>query len=391
MRYHPRELENVLFERLGQFPVVAVTGPRQSGKTTMVRKLLPDWKYVTLEDFDMRMSAVDDPRGFLREWGPGTIIDEFQRAPRLVSYLQAEVDREDRAGLYVLTGSQSYVLHEQLSQSLAGRVGLLVLFPFAGSELPGVQSNPPVWDHLYRGHFPRVAVGGIPPEVWYPSFITTYIERDVRQMLAVKDLLQFQLFVKLLAARVGQLVNLASLSRDCGISVPTVRQWLSVLEAGYLIKRLPPWFSNQRKQLVKTPKLYFVDTGLLAHLLGIHSPEELSRHTSRGQVFENGVVLETMKAAANLGYSPEVHFWRDTAGNEVDLLVSVRGRTLAIEAKSSETVNPSMLKGLTWFHAHAGVDAVPLLAYAGQHIQSLKIAKAIPWHMLGQELQDNWR
>jgi len=391
MKYYTRELESALSKRLEQFPVVAVTGPRQSGKTTMVRKFLPEWKYVSLEDFDMRMSAASDPRGFLREWGGGTIIDEFQRAPKLVSYLQAVVDAEDSPGLYVLTGSQSYVLHEQLSQSLAGRVGLLILFPFSSDELPDLEADQPVWEQLYRGSFPRVVAGGVPPEVWYPSFVTTYIERDVRQMLAVRDLLQFQSYVKLLASRTGQLLNYAALARDCGISVPTVREWLSVLEAGYLVKRLPPWFSSQRKKLVKTPKLYFVDTGLLCHLLGIHGPQELARHTLRGQVFENWVVMETMKAGTNMGHVPEMYFWRDTAGNEVDLLASVRGRTMAIEAKSGETADPSMLKGLRYFQTHAGIDSQAILAYAGQHGQAMKTARAIPWAQLGGTLRSVWR
>lgn len=390
MRYYERELEGVLSERLRQFPVVAVTGPRQSGKTTLVRKVLPDWRYVTLEDFDMRMSATDDPRGFLREWRAGTIIDEFQRAPELVSYLQGVVDEGDGAGQYVLTGSQSYVLHEQLSQSLAGRVALLVLLPFSCGELPDASRKQRVWNQLYWGSFPRVTAGGVPPEAWYPSFVTTYLEKDVRQMLAVKDLLQFQLFVRLLASRTGQLVNYAAVARDSGVSVPTARHWLSVLEAGYLVTRLPPWFSSPRKQLVKTPKLYFVDTGLLCHLMGIHSPEELSRHASRGQVFENGVILEAMKAGTALGHNPQMHFWRDTAGNEVDLVASVRGRTVAIEAKSGETADLSMLKGLRYFRTHSGIEAQPILAYAGEHTHAMRDARAVPWTRLGAELQDSW-
>ncbi|MBM4355079.1 MAG: ATP-binding protein [Deltaproteobacteria bacterium] len=390
MDYLPRSIQKTFRDRLRQFPVVAITGPRQSGKTTLVRKLLPRWKYVSLEDLDMRASATGDPRGFLREWGQHTIIDEFQKSPDLVSYLQAEVDRQDRPGLYVLTGSQSYQLHEQVSQSLAGRVALLILYPFAIAELPSSLREQPAWTRLLQGAFPRV-VGGIPPEVWYPSYVSTYIERDVRQMLAVKDLLQFQMFVKLLASRVGQLVNHVSLARDCGISVPTARQWLSVLESGYIVARLPPWHSTVRKQLVKTPKVFFVDTGLLCHLLSIHSPDDLACHVLRGQVFENFVVTETLKAGANLGHVPQMFFVRDAAGNEVDLLASVKGRTVAIEAKSGETAIPAMFKGISWWREHSELDAAGIVTYGGGRTLPLAGGKAIPWNQLGRHLTATWK
>jgi uncharacterized protein len=390
MEYHSRSLEKVLVERLTQFPVVAVTGPRQSGKTTLVKRVLPDWKYVTLEDHDQRMSATDDPRGFLRMWGPGTIIDEFQRSPELTSYLQGVVDEQDRNGLFVLTGSQSYVLHEQIAQSLAGRVGLLVLHPFSYSELPAAAPEADVWETVYKGGFPRVALNRVPPEVWFPSFVSTYVEKDVRQMLAVRQLEEFQLFVKLLAARAGQLVNHASVSRDCGVSVPTVRQWLSVLEAGYLVMRLPPSFSNNRKRLVKTPKLHFTDSGLLCHLLGIHSPEELAGHPARGAVFENWVLTEVMKAATHGGWNPTLAFWRDSDGNEVDIIAIVRGRTVAIEAKGAETMRRSHLKGLRRFQRCESASTTDLLVYAGRQPLSMDSVRGVPWNQIDRTLQTVW-
>jgi uncharacterized protein len=390
MKYHPRRLEKVLLERLSQFPVVALTGPRQSGKTTLVKHLLPDWKYVSLEDFDQRMSAQEDPRGFLRLWKPGTIIDEFQRAPELVSYLQGIVDRENRTGQYVLTGSQSYVLHAQLSQSLAGRVGLLVLHPFSHSELSPDNSDEDVWDSIFKGGFPRVVLNRVPAEVWFPSFTATCLERDVRQMLAIKNLEQFQLFIRLLAARAGQLVNYASISRDCSISVPTTRQWLSVLQAGYLVHRLPPWFSNTRKKLVKTPKVYFSDTGLLCHLMDIHSAHELTSHPQRGVVFENWVVLEVLKSATHNGLEPDLHFWRDSDGNEVDLIATVKGRSATIEAKASETARQSHVKGLKYLRIHEEIPSTNLLVYGGKLPLSLGDVKVVPWDKVNENLSAAW-
>jgi len=391
MNYVTRDIQSVFHQRLSQFPVVAVTGPRQAGKTTLVRTLLPDWRYVNLEELDFRASARSDPRGFLSQWGPGTIIDEFQRVPELVSYLQAAVDTEGQAGQYVLTGSQSYQLHEQIAQSLAGRVGLLVLLPFAHREAAGMRAPESVWGSILAGGFPRVVTGGVPAHDWFPSFVTTCLERDVRHVLAVRDLIPFQQFVRLLASRAGQLINYASLARDTGLSIPTARQWVSVLETSWLVVRLAPWFSNERKRLVRTPKLYFADTGLLCHLLGIHDGEDLSRHTLRGQVFENWVVMETVKSAQNLGMAPDMHFYRDAAGNEVDILASARGRLVALEAKSGETADLSMARGLRHVAAPGFPTAHRLVVYAGrQQLPLGPLARAVGWAQLGDVLRDIW-
>lgn len=388
--YLDRTIAATFRERLGQFQVVVVTGIRQAGKTTLVRRLLPDWDYVTLEDLDQRRFADQDPRGFLAEHPGRTIIDEFQRVPALTSYLQGAVDRTSNPGQYVLTGSQSYLLQSQVSQSLAGRVALLVLLPFSLAEVPHGSARPGLDAVLFRGGFPAVVAWDLPPAAWYSSYVSTYVERDVRQVLAVRDLIQFQTFLKLVAARVGQLLNLSSLAVDAAISVPTARQWLSVLEAGHVIRRVAPWFENAGKRLVKTPKLYFADTGLLCRLLGVESPSDLARHPQRGAVFENWVLTEILKAWHHRGEDPPVWFWRDTEGHEVDFLVHRAGRLHPIEVKAGTTVQPDFFKGLRYLaaqdaargvaHGESATDGV--VVFAGDARQTRGGLSAVPWREL---------
>ncbi len=378
-----RTLAATFRERLRQFPVVALTGIRQSGKTTLVRHLLPDWDYVTLEDLDQRRFAQEDPRGFLAEHPGRTIIDEFQRVPALTSYLQGVVDQTSRAGQYVLTGSQSYLLQAQVSQSLAGRVALLVLLPFSLAEAADQPKDDADLDeHLFRGGFPAVVARGLPPGPWYSSYISTYVERDVRQLLAVRDLVQFQAFLKLVAGRVGQLLNLVSLASDAGISVPTARQWLSVLEAGHVVRRVAPWFQNTRKRLVKTPKLYCADTGLLCRLLEVGSAKELARHPQRGAVFENWVLTEILKDWHHRGEEPPVFFWRDTDGHEVDFVLQRGGHLLPVEVKAGRTVQPDFFHGIRYFGLQDDSVAAGLVVHGGDTKQTRGDVAAIPWRKL---------
>jgi len=384
--YLDRTIAATFLERLAQFPVVAVTGIRQAGKTTLVRHLLPDWDYVTLEDLDQRGFAQEDPRGFLAEHPGRTVIDEFQRVPALTSYLQGVVDRTASPGQYVLTGSQSYLLQQQVSQSLAGRVALLMLLPFSLSETPHGRARPDLDDVLFRGGFPAVVARDLPPVPWYSSYIATYVERDVRQVLAVRDLMQFQTFLKLVAARVGQSLNLASLAADAAVSVPTVRQWLSVLEAGHVVRRVAPWFQDAGKRLVKTPKLYFTDTGLLCRLLGVESSGDLARHPQRGAVFENWVLTEILKAWHHRGEDPPVFFWRDTEGHEVDFVVQRGGRLRPIEVKAGTTVQPDFFRGLRFLAGRDASVTDGLVVFGGDARQTRQAMVAVPWRDLSGAL-----
>jgi len=363
---------------------------------------------VSLEDPDRRSAAVHDPRAFLGALGTPAIIDEFQRAPELVSYLQTLVDEVGGAGLFVLTGSHSHRLHGQLAQSLAGRVGLLNLYPFSQHEMveeptltgrseavpakesPHSAQTPTgrqgVWERLFAGMFPRVVAGGVPPGVWYPSYIATCLEKDVREILAVRDLTQFQTFLRLVAHRTGQLVNLSSLASDAGISVPTARQWLSALEAGHLLVRVAPWFSNASKRLVKSPKLYLADTGLLCNLLGIYSSEELSRHALRGAVFENWVLLEALKAGLHAGQVPRIHFWRDRDGNEVDFLWESPWGQYALEAKSTATADSNVVRGFQHLRRHFDLRHKPCLCYAGDASYPIGDVLVLPWNEISGHL-----
>ena len=379
MEYLPRTISYILLQRVHQFPVVTLTGVRQSGKTTLVRQVLSDWNYVNLEDMDTRMFAVQDPRGFLAQYGPHTIIDEFQRAPQLTSYIQGIVDKNGNNGQYVLTGSQSYLLHRDISQSLAGRVGLLVLYPFAYTELPATARSHSLDATLLQGAFPRPILGNTPADAWFGSFISSYVERDVRTLVAVKDLLKFQAFIRLVAFRTGQLVNYTSLAADVGVSIPTVRNWLSVLEAGYIVLRVAPWHTNPRKRLVKTPKLYFVDTGLLCRLLDITTVEILQQHALRGAIFENWVMTEILKHIHNRSMTDRLHFYRDFAGNEVDFLLESGMRKLGIEVKSGRTVRSDFFKGIRTWQKEESDDTGGLVVYGGNQSQSRTDIPVIGW------------
>ncbi len=328
-----------------------VTGPRQSGKTTLCRAVFPDLDYVNLERPDTRELATDDPRGFLRRYSGGVVLDEIQRVPELTSYLQVHVDEQQKNGLYVLTGSQQLNVFESISQSLAGRAALLRLLPFSIEELAGLRtrsehdgsrphSTVTTTDRLLRsGFYPRIHDHSLDPVQALGDYFETYVERDVRQLKEIRNLTRFQKFVRLCAGRIGQLVNLESLGNDTGVSHTTVREWLSVLEATYIVFMLQPYHANISKRLIKTPKLYFYDPGLASYLLGIEHDRQLDSHPLRGSLFENLVVVEALKHRFNQGKRSNLFFFRDRTGNEVDLIYTLANHLIAIEIKAGETLN----------------------------------------------------
>jgi len=390
----PRTLASKLLADATRYPVITVTGPRQSGKTTLVRAAFKDHSYVTLEDPDERRMALEDPRGFLGRFHDGVILDEVQRAPELFSYIQGIVDQEDRPGRFVCTGSQNFLLLQSVSQSLAGRAAVRHLLPLSLDELLGRENGssfrdlepaetPPkmdLWETLFTGFYPRIHDKGLPPQDWLGSYHQTYLERDVRALVNVGDLEAFRLFMGLCAGRSGQILNLSSLGADAGISQPTARRWLSVLEASFLVMRLPAHHRNFNKRLVKSPKLHFLDTGLLCHLLRIRSPEELVLHSQRGAVFESYVVSELMKRALHRGHAPDLFFWRDASGHEVDLLLERSGGPIPVEMKSGATVPSDAYRGLDHWRTLAGdPESEAVLVYGGNQIHRRRGVEIRPW------------
>lgn len=337
--------------------MVTVLGPRQSGKTTLVQMTFPEKQYFSLEDPDVRTAADADPRGFLSQMEGGGILDEVQRLPTLLSYIQGIVDKGRRPGWFILTGSHQPQLHEAISQSLAGRTAILTLWPFSLPELRRYKSKWSPFQLIVQGCFPRLHEEGLEPRRFFNSYLQTYVERDVRALIQLRDLAQFQVFLTLLAGRVGQVVNFASLSNDVGVSSTTIRNWLSVLKASYVVFELPPFFENIRKRVIKSPKIYFTDVGLAAFLLGIHTEEQASRDPLRGNLYENLVIAEIVKGALNKGIRPEIHFFRDSRGNEVDLLIREKGKLTPVEIKSAGTFSVDFVKGLERFQA-LGLDRV---------------------------------
>lgn len=379
----PRKLGKKLLQAARQYPVVTLTGPRQSGKTTLARMTFPKYAYVSLEDPDLRGFALDDPRGFLAQFTDSVILDEAQRAPDLFSYIQTMVDQVDRPGRFILTGSQNFLLAKSISQSLAGRCAVLHLLPFSVSELMAWPDGPldktgntipskrqppdrPLFDWLTTGFYPRIHDKGLAPDEWLKNYIHTYIERDVRDIVNVGDLEAFRRFMGLCAGRAGQVVNLSSLAADCGITHTTARRWMSILETSFIVIRLSPHYRNFNKRLVKSPKLYFLDPGLLCCLLKIRNPEDLHLHSSRGPIFESFVVSELYKKAFHSGQEPNLFFWRDSAGHEVDVILDRGLAAMPIEIKSGQTVADDFFKGLDFWRRTSGQqDAPAALIYAG--------------------------
>jgi predicted AAA+ superfamily ATPase len=341
-----RAITPYLLHLATQYPVVTVLGPRQSGKTTLCRQAFPHLPYVNLEAPDIRQFAIEDPRGFLRQHPDGALLAEVQRTPDLLSYIQVDVDAHNQTGRYLLTGSQQLHLHERISQSLAGRTALLKLLPFSLAELHPHGLANDLNALLFRGFYPRIYDAGLNPTQALGDYVETYIQRDLRAMVHVRDLAMFTRFLGLLAGRVGQLLNLSQLANDAGVTHTTVGHWLSLLETGFIAFKLRPYFANLNKRLTKTCKLYFYDVGLVSYLLGIRSPEQLIQHPLRGALVENLVVAEAIKAFYNQGLIPRLYFYRDSGGLEVDLLAETGAGLLAAEIKAGETVSSDYFKSL---------------------------------------------
>lgn len=385
----PRQLTPSLQRLAAHFPVVAVTGPRQSGKTTLVRALFANKPYVSLEDPVEREFAEEDPRGFLARYPDGAIFDEAQRWPDLFSHLQGLVDTDRRPGRFILTGSQQFGLLADITQSLAGRVGITQLLPLSLSELPTSTREDIGLDAFLRtGGYPLLHAQDIPPADWLASYVATYIERDVRQVLKVQDLSAFQRFLRLCAGRTGQLLNLSALADDAGISHSTARAWMSILEASYLVYLLPPFHRNFGKRLIKTPKLYFLDTGLAAWLLGIRTDEQLATHPQRGAMFETLIVGEAIKARYNAGHAADIYFWRDNNGLEADLIFEAGNRLQTAEIKSGATVTGDYIRAGQKSCRFAGDEATtPWLVYGGDECYLRSGVDVIGWRTVTHRLQ----
>lgn len=350
-----RDVAPLLSRLAARYPVVTITGPRQSGKTTLARSTFPRLPYVSLEDPDVRRYALEDPRGFLAGHADGALLDEIQRAPQLPSYLQAMVDANAAPGRFVLTGSHQFELMTQVSQSLAGRTAVLRLLPFTLAE--AVRANPDAMRDglagvLLTGFYPRIHDRRLDATQALADYFATYVERDLRQLSAVHDLQRFERFVRLCAGRTGQLLNLSSLGNDAGVSHTTARQWIDLLQTSHIVHLVQPWFVNRGKRLVKSPKLYFVDVGLACWLLGLREPVQVARDPLWGALFENFVVVEALKDRFNRGEAAPLYFYRDFVGNEVDLLVPVGPRFYGVEVKAGATVNPDYFRGLEALDRH---------------------------------------
>ncbi|MBO5086958.1 MAG: ATP-binding protein [Paludibacteraceae bacterium] len=376
-----RDLSNKLIDLFKKYSVITVTGPRQSGKSTLLRVTFPDYKYVSLENPDMRLFAEKDPKGFLLTYPDKTIIDEVQRVPQLFSYLQTHIDRENRPGMYLLAGSHNFLLMESINQSLAGRTAILRLLPFSHTEMKNANILPKnVDEEIFYGSYPRLYDKGIEPNDFYPYYIQTYVERDVRLIQNIGDLSKFVRFIKLCAGRIGQLLNISSLANECGVTTTTLSSWLSVLEASYICYLLKPDYNNFAKRLVKTPKLYFYDTGLACSLLDITSANQVSTHFLRGGLFENLVINEFIKNSYNTGNQPNLTFWRDNTGNEIDLLKYSDSKVYAYEIKSGSTFSSDYFKGITKWAKLSGTPTEQCnVIYTGEHNMTTSNGNLISW------------
>ena len=364
-----REAKTKLESLAKSFKAIAVIGPRQSGKTTLVKNTFPNKPYVSLENPDTRQFALEDPRGFLDNFSSGAILDEVQRTPELFSYLQEILDNSPEKGLFILTGSNNFLLQENISQSLAGRVGYLNLLPFSVSELASANLVPETDEALlFNGFYPPIYDQEISPLDWIPNYIKTYIERDVRQIKNITDLLIFEKFMRVLAGRTGQELNFSAISNEVGLDLKTIQSWVGILESSFIVYLLKPHFQNFNKTIVKRPKIYFYDTGLVCSFLRISNPIQLESHPLKGAIFETMVVIEMVKKFANKGLPINIYFWRDKTGHEVDVIIDTAGKLIPVEIKSSKTISTEFFKNLKYWNNLSKLNS-SILIYGGNQEQ----------------------
>ncbi len=376
-----RQIATAVKEAATKLPVITIVGPRQSGKTTLAKALFPDKPYRTLEHPRTYENARRDPEAFLAELPDGAILDEVQRAPDLLSYIQCIVDEKGTNGLFVLTGSSNLLLMKNVSQTLAGRCAIFTLLPFSLVEADGLLPKGDMLSAILAGGYPRLLTSGARRNTFYDGYISTYVERDVHQLLKIKDTLLFTNFLRLLVGRIGTILDVTSISNDTGVSTKTVMEWLSILHTSYICFLLPPWHENRGKRLIKSPKLYFYDTGLACALAGIDDAEQLNRDPLRGALFENLVILEAMKRAYNNGNRPSLYFYRDSKGVEVDLVEYYGRKLIPTEIKSSATFNPAFCKNLSVFaERYSDVCEQPSVVYAGSESFTFKGVSFKPFH-----------
>jgi uncharacterized protein len=383
-----RNIQQSLIHLSSKFPIVTITGPRQSGKTTLCRMAFSDKDYVSLEYPDIREFAYSDPRGFLAQYPNGAVLDEIQRVPELLSYIQGDADKDRTPGKYILTGSSNFSLIQSISQSLAGRTALLTLLPLAYDEAQTTKSGDrTLFEVLHTGGYPAIFDRNLHPHEWFQGYIGTYIERDVRQLLNISDMIAFQSFLGMCAGLSSRLLNLSQLGSDCGVTHNTAKSWISVLEASYILHRLPPFMANIKKQLTKTPKLFLLDTGLMCYLLGIRSPDDLVYHPLRGAIFETWVVSEILKHRFNAGETRRIHFFRDRGGLEVDALIDTAHGLLCAEMKSGQTIASDQFRSLSKVKQLLETQSLfqkihTMLIYGGTSRQLRKDGTVLPWNAL---------
>ena len=372
-----RELADEIKKQAKLYPVIAVIGPRQSGKTTLVCDVCKGKEYVNLENPNTRRLVQDDPEAFLAKYPDGAIIDEVQRVPEILSYIQVIVDQSKKKGMFILTGSHQLLLQQEITQSLAGRVALLKLLPLSISEINKLEKNKErkfaVDDFLYNGFYPRIYNDSLEPTKAYQNYLETYVEKDIRQLINLKDIIQFEKFIRLCAGRIGQVFISSNLAEEVGVSNHTINNWLSVLEASFIVFRLPPYYENFNKRIIKSPKLYFSDVGLACYLLDIESKKHLSSHPLKGQLFENMVILELIKTRLNCGSQPKFYFYRDVQQLEIDIVYKQAHQLVAVEIKSAQTYNSSLLRGINKIKKILGNDlAKSFLIYSGTIEQNVQ-------------------
>ncbi|MFC1495786.1 ATP-binding protein [Candidatus Margulisiibacteriota bacterium] len=384
-----RELGEKIKKAAGQYPVVGVIGPRQSGKTTLVKELFKKYPYISLEKPTELEFALSDPEGFLGRFQKGGIIDEIQRAPQLFSYIQTIVDQNQKAGQFIITGSQNFGLLEKIGQTLAGRIALKELLPFSYLELKGGKIDPSKLEELlYKGGYPKIYDKKLNPSDWHSNYVKTYLERDVRTIKNIGDLSTFQRFLRMCAYRSGKILSLSSLANDCGITHNTAKAWLSVLEASYIVFLLNPYYKNYNKRLIKSPKLFFYDVGLLCYLMGISNKKNLLLHPEIGSIFETFIISEIKKMLINSGIHIDIYYWRDKLGREIDCLIDKSGQSIALEIKAGQTIAPQYFKNLNyWSKLTRAKTGSQIVIYAGSSNQKRSNATVLSWKNLERVLE----